>query len=75
MQIYTLAGASKKLGCSTSRLSSWIDKGYLKTGSIDMGTIQARVLDDDDLRMLEMVLSGIDQERMKPKEAFQKYYG
>jgi predicted site-specific integrase-resolvase len=56
MELYTLASAAERIGCTPNRLKVWIDKGYVPEMRIQMGKVRARVVDEESIEKIKRVL-------------------
>lgn len=74
MDLFTLAGASERLGCTPNRIKDWMNKGFVPDCRVNMGKHQARVIDAETLNKLVRVLEGIDAEGLGVKAAFSRYF-
>jgi hypothetical protein len=74
MNLCTLAGASVWVNCSPSRLKSWMNKGLIPDTRIQLGQIQARVIDLKLVPKLRRVMEGIEKEGLTVEGAFARYF-
>jgi predicted site-specific integrase-resolvase len=74
MELYTLASAAEKIGCTPNRLKVWIDKGYVPEMRIQMGKVRARVVDEASIEKIRRVLTAVDQEGLTIQGAFARYF-
>jgi predicted site-specific integrase-resolvase len=74
MELYTLASAAERIGCTPNRLKVWIDKGYVPEMRIQMGKVRARVVDEDSIEKIRRVLEATEQEGLTIHGAFQRYF-
>jgi predicted site-specific integrase-resolvase len=61
MELFTLASAAERIGCTPNRLKVWIDKGYVPEMRIQMGKVRARVVDEDSIEKIKRVLEAMEQ--------------
>ena len=74
MELYTLASASERIGCTPHRLKSWIDKGFVPENRIQLGKVKARVIDEESIQKIKMVLAAMDREGFTVRAAFERYF-
>jgi hypothetical protein len=74
MELFTLASAAKLLSCHPARIRKWMDRGYIPEKRIQLGSVQARILDAETIERLLPVVKGIDVEGLPVKRAFAKYF-
>jgi hypothetical protein len=61
MELYTLASAAERIGCTPNRLKVWIDKGYVPEMRIQMGKVRARVVDEESIEKIKRVLEAMER--------------
>jgi predicted site-specific integrase-resolvase len=74
MELYTLASAAEKIGCTPNRLKVWIDKGYVPEMRIQMGKVRARVVDEASIEKIRRVLAAMEREGLTIQGAFARYF-
>jgi hypothetical protein len=74
MELYTLASAAERIGCTPNRLKSWIDKGFVPENRIQLGKVRARVIDQESIRKIKRVLDIMDREGLTVRAAFENYF-
>ena len=74
MELYTLASASERIGCTPNRLKSWIDKGFVPENRIQLGKVKARVIDEESIGKIKQVLAAMDAEGLTVRAAFERYF-
>ena len=74
MELYTLASAAERIGCTPNRLKVWIDKGYVPEMRIQMGKVRARVVDEDSIEKIRRVLEATEQLGLTIQGAFSRYF-
>ena len=74
MELFTLASAAERIGCTPNRLKVWIDKGYVPEMRIQMGKVRARVVDEESIEKIRRVLEATEQEGLTIQGAFQRYF-
>jgi predicted site-specific integrase-resolvase len=74
MELFTLASAAERIGCTPNRLKVWIDKGYVPEMRIQMGKVRARVVDEDSIGKIRRVLEATEREGLTIQGAFQRYF-
>ncbi len=74
MTLHTLSSAAQMLGCRSSRLKGWMEKGYIPETRIHSGATQVRVIDEEIIPKIKRVLQGIDEEGLTVQGAFSRYF-
>ena len=74
MELFTVASAAEKLGCSPTRIKGWMSRGLIPERRIQLGKVRARVVSEESIAKLKRVLEGIEQEGLTVPTAFARYF-
>jgi predicted site-specific integrase-resolvase len=74
MELFTLASAAERIGCTPNRLKVWIDKGYVPEMRIQMGKVRARVVDEESIEKIKRVLEAQEREGLAIQGAFARHF-